>query len=195
MQLHIEEVHQSVFAYLSSLNKKLTGLTDHQNKLIQLFYQGKSDTAIQKEMNIGSASTIRNHRFTLKEKERQARVVLTMMEWLKEKDEHAPAFIDILLTAKKVDERYNVTEEEKQAILTKYIQEDRLKTFPLKEKHRLIVAGEMTKRFQPDERYSEKEINQQLKEVYSDYVLLRRYLIENGFLDRKTDGSEYWLKK
>jgi hypothetical protein len=30
--------------------------------------------------------------------------------------------------------------------------------------------------------------------VYDDYVTVRRYLIEYGFLDRKDDGSQYWLK-
>lgn len=74
MQLHIKEEHESVFSYLIGLNKKITGLTEHQNRLLQLFYEGKSDADIQREMEIGSASTIRNHRFTLKEKERQAKV-------------------------------------------------------------------------------------------------------------------------
>jgi hypothetical protein len=43
--------------------------------------------------------------------------------------------------------------------------------------------------------YAEKEINEILKAIYEDYVMLRRYLIEYGFIDRKSDGSEYWLKK
>lgn len=52
-----------------------------------------SEAAIQKEMGIGSASTIRNHRFALKEKERQSKVYLAMREQLKEKDKRAPAFV------------------------------------------------------------------------------------------------------
>ena len=31
--------------------------------------------------------------------------------------------------------------------------------------------------------------------MYEDYVHIRRYLIEYGFLDRKADGSAYWVKK
>ena len=114
MRIHIDREHQSVFDYLIQLDKKLTGLTEHQNRLLHLFYQGKSDAEVQKELGIGSASTIRNHRFVLKEKERQAKMFLALMELLKEKDQHAPAFIPVHKTARMVDERYNVTNEEKE---------------------------------------------------------------------------------
>ncbi|MBA9027093.1 DUF2087 domain-containing protein [Peribacillus huizhouensis] len=198
MRHHIENTHQSVFEYMINLDKKLTGLTDHQNRLLRLFYEGNSDTEVQKEMGIGSASTIRNHRFVLKEKERQAKIFLTMMELLKERDDHAPAFIDYHSTARLVDDRYNITEEENKKILNKYFPEGikgPLKSFPPKEKQRLIVLRALTERFVDEHLYEEKEINQLLKDVYHDYVLLRRYLIEYGFLDRKADGSQYWLKK
>jgi len=198
IRIHITEAHQSVFAYLVNLDKRLTGLTDHQNALLQLFYQGKSDSEIQKDMDIGSASTIRNHRFSLKEKERQAKVFLTMMELLKDKDKHTPSFLKVHKTARMVDDRYNVTEDEKEKILKKYFPEGTdgpLKTFALKEKHKLVVLGEIAKRFQTDRIYHEKEVNVILKNIYDDYVILRRYLIEYGFLDRKPDGSQYWLKQ
>jgi hypothetical protein len=198
MRIHIEVTHQSVFDYLIGLDKKLTGLTDHQNHLLRLFYQGKSDKEVQAELGIGSASTIRHHRFALKEKERQAKAFLSMMELLKEKDQHAPAFIPPHKNAKMVDERYAVTEEEQQEILKKFLPEGingRLMKFPPKEKQRLIVLREISKRFAKDVIYSEKETNQLLNEFYDDYVLVRRYLIEYGLLDRKSDGSQYWLKK
>ena len=63
MRVHIEDVHHSVFEFLINLDKKTTGLSDHQNRLLKLFYQGKSDNEIQQELGIGSSSTIRNHRF------------------------------------------------------------------------------------------------------------------------------------
>lgn len=195
IEIHIEQNHSSVFDYLIQLDKKLTGLTDHQKNLLQLFYQGKSDQEIQQELGIGSPSTIRNHRFVLKEKERQARVFLAMMELLKEKDEHAPAIVDIHKTAKMVDERYRVTVVENEEVLKKYFRDGRLKTFSMKEKNKIIVLREISKQFKNNEKYSEKEINTILKAVYDDFVTLRRYLIEYGFLDRQSDGSEYWLKK
>ena len=197
MKLHIEHKHHSVFDYLVQLDKKLTGLTDHQNHLLRLFYQGKSDAEIQKETGIGSASTIRNHRFVLKEKERQAKLLLVMMELLKEKDQHAPNFLPLHKTAKMVDERYNITEDEKEKSLQKYFPEGTdgpLKNFPLKEKQKLVVLREIIKHFKPNKNYTEKEMNEVLSAIYPDYVILRRYLIEYGFIDRKPDGSQYWLK-
>lgn len=198
MRIHIEKAHQSVFEYLLNLNKKLTGLTEHQNNLLRLFYLGKSDGEIQKELNIGSASTIRNHRFALKEKERQSKVFLVMMELLKDRDKHAPAFLSIHKTARMVDDRYNVTREENEEILKKYFPKGTdgpLKTFSMKQKCKLVVLREIAKRFQDGRIYNEKEVNGILKAVFEDYVTLRRYLIEYGFLDRKSDGSQYWLKK
>ncbi|MDM5224957.1 DUF2087 domain-containing protein [Cytobacillus sp. NJ13] len=198
IRLHIETAHNSVFDYLLSMDKKLTGVTDHQKSLLQLFYQGKSDKDIQKELDMGSTSTIRHHRFALKEKERQAKTFLAIMELLKEKDEYAPAFLPVHKTATMVDDRYNITEEEQEKILKKYFPEGTdkpLVKFPPKEKQRLIVLRELASQLQPDRTYGEKELNQALKDFYEDYALIRRYLIDYGFLDRKLDGSEYWLKK
>lgn len=198
MSVHIHKQHHSVFDYLISLNKKLTGLTDHQNRLLQLFYQGKNDAEIQKEMGIGSTSTIRNHRFVLKEKERQAKMFLTLMELLKEKDQNAPTFLAPHKTATMVDERYNVTVKDKEETLAKFFPEGTdgpLKVFPKKEKQKLIILQEITKRIKPDIFLTEKELNEIIKPIHADFVTIRRYLIEYGFLDRKPNGSEYWLKK
>ncbi|MDQ0272671.1 DUF2087 domain-containing protein [Cytobacillus purgationiresistens] len=195
LKKHIEDIHGSVFEFLIDLDKKLTGLTDHQNRLLRLFYEGKSDNDIRQYLGIGSASTIRNHRFVLKEKERQAKLYLTLMELLKEKDKHKPSFIDIHQTARMVDDRYNVTEEEKDEIVMKFFPEGvlaALQSFPPKEKQRLVVLREIAERFIPEKEYEEKEVNQLLSAVYHDNVLLRRYLIEYGLMNRKSDGSKYW---
>ena len=197
MRHHIESVHGSVFEYLVGLDKKLTGLTEHQNSLLRLFYQGKSDAEVQKELGIGSASTIRNHRFVLKEKERQSKVFFTLMELLKDNDRHAPTLVNVHKTARMVDERYNVTQNEAEQVLKKVFPEGTdgpLLKFDLQEKHKLIVLREIAARFQSDRDYSEREVNEILKTAYEDYAVLRRYLIEYGFMDRESDGSRYWLK-
>ncbi|MFI8685945.1 DUF2087 domain-containing protein [Rossellomorea sp. NPDC077527] len=195
IRVHIEQTHISVFDYLIGMDKKLTGLTDHQKRLLSLFYQGKNDKEVQEELDIGSASTIRHHRFALKEKERQAKTFLTMMELLKEKDENAPTFVPVHQTATMVDERYNITQDEQDKILKKYFSDGILTKFPPKEKQRLVILREISKQLKENDHYDEKELNQLLKSMYNDYVLIRRYLIEYGFLDRKPDGSKYWVKK
>ena len=197
MQVHIAKSHVSVFDYLINMDKKFTGLTEHQTKLIKLFYSGKSDSQIQKEMDISGSSTIRNHRFVLKEKERQSKIFIALMDLLKEKDKNAPSFVDVPKTAKMLDERYNVTIEEKEKILKKYFPDGTdglLETFVLKEKQKFVVLGEIIKRFEAGKIYSEKEVNEIIKTAYFDYVTVRRFLIEYGFLDRKPNGSQYWLK-
>jgi hypothetical protein len=195
MRIHIESTHQSVFEYLLGMDKKLTGLTEHQMNLLALFYRGKSDKDIQKDLGIGSASTIRHHRFALKEKERQAKTFLALMELLKEKDEYAPAFVPVHKTATMVDERYNITQEEHEQIVKKYFSEGKLTKFPQKEKQRLVVLREISTHLETNYQYDEHALNQILMGYYEDYVLIRRYLVDYGFLDRKSDGSSYWLRK
>jgi len=69
----------------------------------------------------------------------------------------------------------------------------KIKVFPAKEKRKYILLGMICHYFDKDKKYNESEVNEILKEIYSDYVTLRRYLIIYGFLDRTTDGSAYWL--
>lgn len=197
MALHIGDAHGSVFDYLIGLDKKLTGLTDHQNALMRMFHQGKSDDEIRGELGIGSASTIRNHRFGLKEKERQAKLFLVLMALMKEKDQHAPAVVDVPKTARMVDDRYRITADEADRALAKYFPNGRkgkLAKFAIQEKHKVIVLGQLAKRFEPGRNYSEKEVNEILLSAYDDYAVLRRYLVEYGLMDRLPDGSQYWLK-
>ncbi|MET1030380.1 DUF2087 domain-containing protein [Domibacillus tundrae] len=195
MQIHIKQKHGSVFEYIVGMDKKLTGLTDHQNKLLRLFYEGRSDKEVQEEMGIGSASTIRNHRFVLKEKERQAKMFLAIMELIKEKDKHAPALIPPHKQAKMIDSRYDITVEEQAKAMAKFMPDGVLLTFPPKEKQRLIIMREIAKKFKAGRIYNEKQTNEVILNVFSDYVKVRRYLIEYGFLNRKPDGSEYWVNE
>ncbi|WP_309090896.1 DUF2087 domain-containing protein [Domibacillus sp.] len=194
-QAHINQEHVSVFDYIMKMDKKLTGLTEHQNKLLRLFYEGKNNKEIQAEMGIGSISTIRNHRFVLKEKERQAKMFLAVMELLNERDAHAPVVVPSHKQARMVDSRYNVTEEEQEKVIQKFMPEGILLAFPPKEKQRLVIMREMAKKFKAGQVYSEKETNEILFAIFNDYVKIRRYLIEYGFLNRKPDGSEYWVNE
>jgi hypothetical protein len=168
--------------------------------LLQLFYQGKSNAEVQSAMGIGSSATIRNHRFVLKEKARQAKAFLAIMELLMGRDQSS--IIDYSPpnsnnTSSVIIGRFNLTRNEIDKILKKSFPEGtdgHLKTYDLKHKSRLVILWEVTKRFEADRTYSEKEVNEILKTVYDDYATIRRHLIEYGFMDRKLDGSEYWLK-
>lgn len=196
---HIKEAHISVFDFLLKMDKKYTGLSDHQKDLLHFFSKGLSDKEIVKELNGGSPSTVRNHRFKLKEKEKQAKVFLALMNLLNKKVDKQTEdnFVSFHKGAKMVDERYAITEEEKQKVLSTYFKQGtdgRLDTFPSKEKRKLIVLQNIVNRFDFNKKYSEKEINETLKTIYSDFATIRRYLIEYGFMERSKDCTEYWIK-
>jgi hypothetical protein len=196
-QKHITKAHGSVFNFLLETDKKYTGLTDLQKNLLQNFYEGYTDQQIVKMVGGGSPSTIRNHRFTLREREKQAKVFLSIMEILKEKMEERPKFMEVHSTATMVDERYSLTEEENKKVLDSYFKEGPdgpISGFPTKEKRKIVILRHIMKRFESKKHYSEKEVNSILLSVYDDYVTLRRYLIEYGFMDRTPDCSDYWVK-
>ncbi|MFZ5352788.1 MAG: DUF2087 domain-containing protein [Bacillota bacterium] len=195
--MHIEAEHDSMFHYFLQMDKKYTGLTDHQKLLLRLFYEGYSDKEIIGHLGGGSTSTIRNHRFTLKEKEKQAKIYLTIMELLNKSTQNADKLVNIHRGATMVDERYSVTEQEKQKIIDTYFdknEEGKLKTFPGKEKKKIVILQHIMQRFDKEMKYTEKEINTILESIYSDYVTIRRYLIEYGFMERTKDCSLYWVK-
>ena len=197
MHVHIEHAHQSVFAELVSLEKKWTGLTDHQGDLLRLFHEGKTDKQVQETLEIGSETTVRHHRFALKEKERQAKVFLAMMELLKERDDYAPAFIPPHKEAQLFHDEYEVTEQEQQEIMQTYFPEGNagpLKEIPATEKQRRIILAEVSKRFDGDVSYSKHEMNEVLSDIHEEFIALRNYLTEYGYFGQTRNGSHYWLK-
>jgi hypothetical protein len=118
------------------------------------------------------------------------------MELLGEQIPKKQSFIDIPRNAKQVDERFAITEQENESILNSYFKQGLngpLDSFPLKEKKRVAILQHILKKFTANQRYTEKEVNAILKPLYEDYVLLRRLLIDYGFMTRTQDGSSYWL--
>jgi len=169
IQIHIAKCHHSPFHVLLNLDKKLTGLTDHQRTILELFYEGHSDNDVAKSLSTGSTSTIRNHRFSLREKQKQAKVFLAIMELLGEQIPKKHTFIDIPRTAKQVDERFAITEQENEKILSTYFKQGPkgpLDSFPLKEKKRVAILQHILKNFDANKNYTEKEVNAILKPIY-----------------------------
>ncbi|WP_322906304.1 DUF2087 domain-containing protein [Paenibacillus campi] len=197
MQMHIRQQYGSMFHYLLTLDKKWTGLTELQSELVRAFYEGQSDTDITAAHG-GSKSTIRNHRFALREKAKQARVFLAIMDMLEEQQNDPSPFVSIHRTATMLDERYAVTEQENEAVLRQYFKQGTdgpLAEFPRKEKRKIIILRQLIRRFEVGRTYTEKQVNEVLAAAYADYVTLRRYMIAYGFMDRQDDGSAYWVKR
>ena len=196
-KVHIGKAHGGVFEYLLSLDKKYTGLSEVQSKLLEYFYRGHSDKDIVKIEGDGSESTIRNHRFKLREKEKQAKTFLSLMTLLSKNNNNNnindKKLVEIHRRATMVDERYAITEIEKENVLKNYIINDKIINLPRSEKKKIILLQYLLQRFQKNKRYTEKEVNEIIKPIHEDFAALRRYLIQYGFMSREDNCSDYWV--
>lgn len=66
----------------------------------------------------------------------------------------------------------------------------RLVSIPSRHSKRLVVLDYLAQQFEPGERYDEIEVNRRLRAFHDDVAALRRYLVEDGFLDRA--AGVYW---
>ena len=74
----------------------------------------------------------------------------------------------------------------------KYFKNNKLMMIPKKEKNKLLVLQivlEMLK--EKSLEFTEKELNEEIKEIYPDYSLIRRYLVDYKFLERDNYGRMY----
>jgi len=199
--IHVEEKHGSMLKYMLGMNSVFTGVSEVQRELITLISQGLSDKEVATKLGV-AASTIRNHRYKLREKEKQAKLFLAMMDLLSKNTNKKinkldkGMICDAHKTATSLDDRYNTTDKEKSDVIKNYMDENQaLKSYPSKEKKKIIVLEEIAKNFTKGKTYSEKEINTILKRIYEDYATIRRALIEYGFIERSNDCSSYWVKE
>lgn len=186
---HIKESHGGALNALLSYDKKDSGLSEIQTEIVRYFSNGLSDKDIATRMNL-SASTVRNHRFKLREKEQQAIKFLAIMDLLN--NEKTQVLPPPGLT--ELDERYEITLDDKEKVIKAYFTEDgKLTELPKKEKKRIIILQEICKQFNPSQNYSEKSVNSIINTIFDDYVTVRRYLIEYNLMKRTEDGSVYWI--
>ncbi|MGL5415112.1 MAG: DUF2087 domain-containing protein [Clostridium sp.] len=200
-EVHVEKVHGGIVSYLLGMNSTFLGVSDIQKEVIQLIAMGLTDKEIATKLGVAD-STVRNHRYKLREKEKQAKLFLALMEKLQDNLKKNIRIVgeeelcDAHKTATMVDDRYNITDKERETTIKNYMDENgAIKTFPSKAKKKIIILGEVAKNFSKGKKYSEKEINRILKRIYEDFASIRRALIEYGFVERSKDCSEYWVKE
>lgn len=68
----------------------------------------------------------------------------------------------------------------------------RLKAIPAQLKKRQAILRHIVTKFEPGERYTEKEVNAVLSRFHPDSSTLRRELIDSGLMARKDGGRQYW---
>lgn len=202
IRIHVDKEHGNMFEILTSFDKKYTGITENQKELLRMMLNGLSDNEIAKKTGTAPA-TIRHQRFVFREKAKQAKLYLAIFEIVEKSIAEKKTkniendLIDIHRGAKMIDDRYFITKAEEDKIIDssfESLQPLKLKTFSPKEKKKIVVLRKIASQFERGRIYSEKEVNTILKDIYDDYVTIRRYLIEYGFMDRTKNCKEYWLK-
>jgi len=90
-------------------------------------------------------------------------------------------------------DKYQISEEEIKKVLNIYFKEERLIQIPKKEKKRVVILLYISRKFQKNTYYTEKEVSEILKDVFEDFVMIRRYLIDYKLLNRNKEGTKYWV--
>ena len=192
VKLHIQEKHQSVKHFLLNVQASNMGLSDLQLQLLNFFAKGLTDKEIADYLGV-SGSTIRNHRFKLREREKQNRLFLALMASLEDKTKENSNYF-----ASKKELRQNeniIGNKERKKIIDYYMtQEGELKSYPSYEKSKQIILEKIAEGFQTGRKYSEEEINYQLANVYKDYRLIKEELMNYNYLGRSNKGGIYWLR-
>ncbi len=73
-----------------------------------------------------------------------------------------------------------------------FIRDGRLTAIPARRSKRLVILDVLAQEFEPGCRYPEAEVNRRLLRWHADVAALRRYLVDEGFLDRSGGCGEYW---
>ncbi|MBN2384873.1 DUF2087 domain-containing protein [bacterium] len=75
--------------------------------------------------------------------------------------------------------------------------EGKFKAWPAKHKKQLFMVEFMSVKFLPHRHYTEREVNEVLLAFHSfdDPALLRRFLVDYGYLERDRAGRRYWKRE
>lgn len=75
-------------------------------------------------------------------------------------------------------------------VMNAFVVDGRLQSIPSSHTKRMVILDWLVQAFEPGRRYSEAMVNLTLGQRHPDTAALRRYLVDEGFLDR--DAGEYW---
>jgi hypothetical protein len=75
-------------------------------------------------------------------------------------------------------------------VLRPFFDDGRLTGVPSPRSKRLVLLNFLAGRFEPGKVYPERDVNALLREFFDDVATLRRYLVDEEFLERR--GGFYW---
>ncbi len=77
-------------------------------------------------------------------------------------------------------------------VVDRWFRDGRLVAIPARRGKRLPILDRLSQEFEVGLKYSEREVNAALLVFHHDVAALRRYLVDEGFLDRTPAGEAYW---
>ena len=75
-------------------------------------------------------------------------------------------------------------------VLRAFVKDGRITQIPMQRAKRLVLLDLLAQEFEPGLRYREPQVNLILGKWHADTAAWRRYLVDEGFLDR--ESREYW---
>lgn len=94
--------------------------------------------------------------------------------------------------AEEVDDEHEGESRERAKVLRSFIKDGRLTSIPASSAKRRVILDVLAQDFEPGTRYSEKQVNLVLGKRFADTASLRRYLVDEGFLEREGGAGRYW---
>lgn len=131
---------------------------------------------LKKLADAGAVKSYKTQYYTMYALEKSV-FMTSILELIQEKSDDAEL-------QKQRDEAY------RKKVLDTFFEYGKLKSIPTQKKKERIVLEEMVKAFEPDRRYSEREVNIILADYHDDFCTLRRDMIGEKLLAR--DHQIYW---
>jgi len=75
-------------------------------------------------------------------------------------------------------------------VVQRFFKGRRLRSIPASHSKRVAVLDHLAQRLEPGRKYTEAEVNDVLRAFHDDVAALRRYLVDEGFVDR--EEGKYW---
>ncbi|GAB3703691.1 hypothetical protein GCM10028793_32920 [Nocardiopsis oceani] len=83
-----------------------------------------------------------------------------------------------------------LTESERREVLRIHMPQGRITSVPVRRPARLVLLDQVARAFEPGVRYTEDEVNEVLRRFSANLVVLRRSLMDEGFMEH--DRTRYW---
>ncbi len=78
-------------------------------------------------------------------------------------------------------------------LVERFFKDNKLNVIPSKQQKKYEVFKYIADTFiEEDVIYDESEINDILSNIYPDYAIVRRYLVDYKFINRSEDCRKYW---